>query len=72
MPAMPAMPASSAAMREAAMPAGRRHSGGPSAERGHGVVMSIEQDRLTVVFDEVGCTTPTRTAGEEHDLLTPG
>ena len=39
---------------------------------GHGVVMSIEQDRLTVLFDEVGYKTLARAAVEEHDLLTPG
>lgn len=40
-------------------------------EWGHGVVMSVEQDRLTVLFDEVGYKTLSLQAVQEHDLLTP-
>ena len=39
------------------------------AEWGHGVVMSVEQDRLTVLFDEVGYKTLSLAAVEQHDLL---
>jgi ATP-dependent DNA helicase RecQ len=45
--------------------AGVRHR-----EWGHGVVMSIEQDRLTVLFERVGYKTLAREAIEQHDLLT--
>lgn len=41
------------------------------AEWGHGVVMSVEQDRLTVLFDDVGYKTLSLQAVEEHDLLSP-
>jgi ATP-dependent DNA helicase RecQ len=39
------------------------------AEWGHGAVMSIEQDRLTVLFDEVGYKTLSLPAVHEHNLL---
>jgi ATP-dependent DNA helicase RecQ len=39
------------------------------AEWGHGVVMSIEQDRLTVLFDDVGYKTLSLPAVHKHDLL---
>jgi ATP-dependent DNA helicase RecQ len=38
-------------------------------EWGHGVVMSVEQDRLTVLFDEVGYKTLSLPAVHEHHLL---
>jgi ATP-dependent DNA helicase RecQ len=38
-------------------------------EWGHGVVMSTEPDRLTVLFDTVGYKTLSRTAVREQDLL---
>ena len=38
-------------------------------EWGHGVVMSVEQDRLTVLFDQVGYKTLSLAAVVEHDLL---
>lgn len=38
-------------------------------EWGHGVVMSIEQDRLTVLFDDVGYKTLSLPAVHEHHLL---
>jgi ATP-dependent DNA helicase RecQ len=41
------------------------------AEWGHGVVMSIEQDRLTVLFDDVGYKTLSLPAVHEHNLLAP-
>ena len=40
-------------------------------EWGHGIVMSIDQDRLTVLFEEVGYKTLALAAVEEHDLLAP-
>ena len=40
------------------------------AEWGHGVVMSVEQDRLTVLFDQVGYKTLALAAVEKQDLLT--
>jgi ATP-dependent DNA helicase RecQ len=40
-------------------------------EWGHGIVMSVEEDRLTVLFDEVGYKTLALAAVEEQDLLTP-
>jgi ATP-dependent DNA helicase RecQ len=43
-----------------------RHS-----EWGHGVVMSIEQEQLTVLFDDVGYKTLSLLAVHEHDLLAP-
>jgi len=42
------------------------------AEWGHGVVMSIEHDRLTVLFDDVGYKTLSLPAVHVHNLLTPG
>ncbi|MBA8792968.1 ATP-dependent DNA helicase RecQ [Friedmanniella endophytica] len=39
------------------------------AEWGDGLVMSVEDDRLTVLFDDVGYKTLARRAVEEHDLL---
>jgi ATP-dependent DNA helicase RecQ len=39
-------------------------------EWGHGVVMSVEPDRLTVLFDSVGYKTLARAAIEKQDLLT--
>jgi ATP-dependent DNA helicase RecQ len=41
------------------------------AEWGHGVVMSVERDRLTVLFDEEGYRTLSLPAVREHNLLTP-
>ncbi len=41
------------------------------AEWGDGVVMSIEQDRLTVLFDDVGYKTLSLRAIHKHDLLAP-
>jgi ATP-dependent DNA helicase RecQ len=38
-------------------------------EWGHGTVMSIEQDRLTVLFDDVGYKTLSLPAVPEHNLL---
>ncbi|MDQ3602014.1 MAG: RecQ family ATP-dependent DNA helicase [Actinomycetota bacterium] len=38
-------------------------------EWGHGIVMSVEQDRLTVLFDDVGYTTLSMQAVQEQDLL---
>jgi ATP-dependent DNA helicase RecQ len=40
------------------------------ADWGHGVVMSVEQDRLTVLFDQVGYKTLALGAVIEHNLLT--
>lgn len=37
---------------------------------GRGVVMSVESDRLTVLFDAVGYKTLSLDAVREHDLLT--
>jgi ATP-dependent DNA helicase RecQ len=48
------------------------HDGVRHAEWGHGVVMSIDEDRLTVLFDDVGYKTLARGAVEEYDLLAPG
>jgi ATP-dependent DNA helicase RecQ len=39
------------------------------ADWGHGVVMSIEKDRLTVLFDDVGYKTLSLPAIREHQLL---
>jgi ATP-dependent DNA helicase RecQ len=39
-------------------------------EWGHGVVMSVEQDRLTVLFDQVGYKTLSLAAVQKQDLLT--
>ena len=47
------------------------HSSVHHAEWGHGVVMSVEQDRLTVLFDDVGYKTLSLQAVQEHDLLSP-
>jgi ATP-dependent DNA helicase RecQ len=41
------------------------------AEWGHGVVMSVETGRLTVLFDEVGYKTLSRELVEAEGLLTP-
>ncbi|HEX8760169.1 MAG TPA: RecQ family ATP-dependent DNA helicase [Pseudonocardiaceae bacterium] len=38
---------------------------------GHGVVMSIEQNQLTVLFDDVGYKTLSRPAVHERNLLAP-
>ena len=38
---------------------------------GHGIVMSLEQDRLTVLFDDVGYKTLALAAVERNRLLTP-
>jgi ATP-dependent DNA helicase RecQ len=51
---------------EFALNAGVRH-----AEWGHGVVMSVEQDRLTVLFDEVGYKTLALAAVQKQGLLQP-
>ncbi|HEY0814883.1 MAG TPA: RecQ family ATP-dependent DNA helicase [Pseudonocardia sp.] len=40
------------------------------AKWGHGVVVSIEQDRVTVLFDDVGYKTLALAAVHDHDLLT--
>jgi ATP-dependent DNA helicase RecQ len=40
-------------------------------EFGDGVVMSVEPDRLTVLFEHVGYKTLARATIEKHDLLTP-
>jgi ATP-dependent DNA helicase RecQ len=40
------------------------------AEWGHGIVMSVEPDRLTVLFDTVGYKTLARAAIEKQNLLT--
>jgi ATP-dependent DNA helicase RecQ len=40
-------------------------------EWGHGVVMSFEQDRLTVLFDSVGYKTLSLPAVHQHNLLAP-
>jgi ATP-dependent DNA helicase RecQ len=37
---------------------------------GHGIIMSVEQDRLTVLFDQVGYKTLARSAIADQDLLT--
>jgi ATP-dependent DNA helicase RecQ len=39
-------------------------------EWGHGIVMSVEPDRLTVLFDTVGYKTLARAAIEKQNLLT--
>lgn len=41
-------------------------------EWGHGVIMSIERDRLTILFDDVGYKTLSLQAIHEHDLLATG
>ena len=41
------------------------------AEWGNGVVMSVESDRLTVLFDEVGYKTLSLRAIQDHNLLVP-
>jgi ATP-dependent DNA helicase RecQ len=46
------------------------NSGVQHRQWGHGIVMSIEQDRLTVLFDQVGYKTLARSAIEKKDLLT--
>jgi ATP-dependent DNA helicase RecQ len=40
------------------------------AEWGRGVVLSVERDRLTVLFDDVGYKTLSLSAVDENDLLT--
>ena len=40
-------------------------------EWGHGVVMSTDQDRVIVLFDDVGYKTLSLPAVQEHNLLTP-
>jgi ATP-dependent DNA helicase RecQ len=45
------------------------NSGVEHVEWGRGVVMSVEHDRLTVLFDEVGYKTLALTAVQAHDLL---
>jgi ATP-dependent DNA helicase RecQ len=47
----------------------RRNAEVEHAEWGHGVVMSVEADRVTVLFDSVGYKTLARAAVEEQDLL---
>lgn len=39
-------------------------------EGGHGVVMSVERDRLTVLFDQVGYKTLSLRAVQEQGLVT--
>jgi ATP-dependent DNA helicase RecQ len=46
------------------------NSGVQHRQWGHGIVMSIQQDRLTVLFDQVGYKTLARSAIEKKDLLT--
>src|SRR3954464_4325817 len=46
------------------------NSGVEHPQWGHGVVMSLEQDRLTVLFDQVGYKTLALAAVQKHDLLT--
>jgi ATP-dependent DNA helicase RecQ len=41
------------------------------AEWGNGAVMSVESDRLTVLFDEVGYKTLSLRAIQDHNLLVP-
>jgi len=50
----------------------RRNTEVEHAEWGHGVVMSVGADRLTVLFDTVGYKTLARAAVESQDLLTVG
>ena len=38
-------------------------------EWGHGVVMSVEADRFTVLFEEMGYRTLARVAVEEQELI---
>lgn len=40
-------------------------------EWGYGVVMSVEQDRLTVLFEDVGYKALSLPAVHEHSLLAP-
>jgi ATP-dependent DNA helicase RecQ len=47
-----------------------RNSSVRHTEWGHGVVMSVEQDRLTVMFDEEGYRTLSLPAIRAHNLLT--
>ncbi|MFL6064465.1 MAG: RecQ family ATP-dependent DNA helicase [Friedmanniella sp.] len=46
-----------------------RNSSVQHTEWGHGVVMSVEQDRLTVLFDDVGYKTLALAAVEKQNLL---
>ena len=46
------------------------NSGVEHAEWGHGVVMSVEQDRLTVLFGQVGYKTLALAAVQKQDLFT--
>ncbi|SDM56498.1 RecQ family ATP-dependent DNA helicase [Allokutzneria albata] len=46
-----------------------RHSHVRHRDWGHGVVMSVEEDRLTVLFDEEGYRTLSLAAVREQDLL---
>jgi ATP-dependent DNA helicase RecQ len=48
-----------------------RNSGVRHRDWGHGVVMSVKQDRLTVLFDQVGYKTLALAVLEQEDLLTP-
>jgi ATP-dependent DNA helicase RecQ len=47
------------------------NSGVQHREWGHGIIMSVEEDRLTVLFDEVGYKTLALAAVEGQQLLTP-
>ncbi|MFB9670185.1 RecQ family ATP-dependent DNA helicase [Microlunatus capsulatus] len=49
----------------------RRGSVVEHREWGRGLVMSLEQDRLTVLFDDTGYKTLALQAVEQNDLLTP-
>ncbi len=49
----------------------RRNSAVEHRDWGRGLVMSVEDDRLTVLFDEIGYRTLALAAVQDHDLLTP-
>jgi len=49
-----------------------RNSSVEHTDWGHGGVMSVEQDRITVLFDDVGYKTLALAAVEKQHLLSPG
>jgi len=49
----------------------RRNDAVEHAQWGRGLVMSVEQDRLTVLFDDLGYKTLALAAVRDHELLTP-